>query len=882
MKQNSNSIVNNDSHETRVNQNDYIHMLDAYEISNIKVTGFYYKVGENLKKQGWIFHIPIWDIQINSLLSKLIPYLVKFKIPFQIPLNKDIHTSLQAGGFGYKNLGKIICIFPDDEATVSDLARDLIEISHGFKGTPVPTDFHLGNIVYTRFGSYHINNEKAESIIIDDKGVALPDNEPLPPNIYPWAPWPFSQSLVPVFLGRKKIINNKYLIKHVLKPDIKGQVLIALYSKNLIFLKKCIIKEGIKGMGVDDAGRDITASLEWQQTLYNKLKDIVPLPKIIDNFEDTNSVFIVFEYVKGISFGSYLTQLYNNKSWYEFHLKEKEEVLTFIILIIEIIKNFHNAGYVHRDLNTENFIIDSKGTAWILDLELTYDKLNNYPNPPFKKGTEGYMSKEQILTLTPTFEQDIYSIGAILLLAFTHILPENINREDTARLKKTIKYFNGSDEIVEVISTCLNNDNSLRPKIENVISNLKKIRTQLQNNSRIAISYTVNHTDLEEIIQKSTYTLTNPDMLNVQDYWSSPISTTETFIGNARFDRKIYLGYKKGVSGVLYTIGKVAAANGNINPLRGIVQNNLDLIASIIQNEYDSLQPGLFTNTYGMAMGLISLMQSNIVTAEETNQHFLKLCLDKVPAGLDLAEGIAGYGITLLKCKGLLPEEYIQERLDICLQAIISNQLPNGAWKFEGADHPPIVITSFTHGVAGIIWFLLCYAEDTGNTVALSSGLKALNFLLKISKKNKNTIVWPLVHKFADMNELSNGGYNLLLPFIKAYKLTQDPIYKTTVEKAFLAYPKHLVIPIYSLERGLAGLGEVYLEAYEAFGNEEWLQRAQWLANSLMHQSIHKDGYCYWINNDPFFPHADLMTGHCGILHFLTRMWRPDVISNIY
>jgi serine/threonine protein kinase len=882
MNQTPNPMVNNDLQGTAVDQNDYIHMLNVYGTLDIKTIGYYYKVGNNLKIQGWMFHIPIWDIQINSLLSKLVPYLLDSQIPFQIPVNKDIHTSLQAAAFGYKSLGKIICIFPEDNIVLSDLAKDLIEITHGYKGTPVPTDFHLGNIIYTRFGSYNLNNEQNDAIITAGNGVTFPDDEPIPPITYPWAPWPFSLLLAPVYHQREKIIHNKYLIKSVLKPDSKGEVLVALYQKNLISLKKCIIKEAIKGMGVDSSGRDITARLEWQMVLYNKLKDVVPLPKIIDNFEDANSLFIVFEYIKGISFGSYLTGIYNNRSWHELQLKEKEAILTFSILIIEIVKNFHHAGYVHRDLNTENFFLDNKDKVWLLDLELSYDKKNNHPVPPFEKGTEGYMSPEQMQILTPTFEQDIYSIGAILLLAFTHILPENINREDVVQLKNTIKYLNGSDETVEVISACLNDDNSLRPKIEDILSSLKKIKTQLSSNFKTSMNYRVNQTELEEIIHKATYTLTNPNMVNVQDYWSSPISTTETFIGNARLDRTIYLGYRKGVSGVLYTIGKVAAAKGNIHPLKEIIQNNLALIASVIQHEYESLQPGLFTNSYGMAMGLIYLMKSNIITTDEANQNLLKLCLDKIPGNLDLAEGMAGYGITLLKCKGLLLEDYIQERLDICLQAIISNQLPNGAWKFESADHPPIIITSFTHGIAGIIWFLLSYAEETGNKEILSSGLMGLNYLLKISKKDKNTIVWPLVHKFAEMNELSNGGYNLLLPFIKAYKLTQNPIYKKTVEKAFLAYPQHLVIPIYSLERGLAGLGEVYLEAYQAFDNEEWLQRAQWLANSLMLQSIHKDGYCYWINNDPFFPHADLMTGHCGILHFLTRMWRPDLISNIY
>jgi hypothetical protein len=70
----------------------------------------------------------------------------------------------------------------------------------------------------------------------------------------------------------------------------------------------------------------------------------------------------------------------------------------------------------------------------------------------------------------------------------------------------------------------------------------------------------------------------------------------------------------------------------------------------------------------------------------------------------------------------------------------------------------------------------------------------------------------------------------------------------------------------------LAGLGEIYLEAFRVFRDESWRDRAAWIASYFTHTGRKsRSGAIYWIVERINTPTADLMTGNAGIIHFLIR-----------
>jgi hypothetical protein len=94
-------------------------------------------------------------------------------------------------------------------------------------------------------------------------------------------------------------------------------------------------------------------------------------------------------------------------------------------------------------------------------------------------------------------------------------------------------------------------------------------------------------------------------------------------------------------------------------------------------------------------------------------------------------------------------------------------------------------------------------------------------------------------------------------------------------------HPTHLYSIDFTQGNGLAGLGEVYLEAAKVFQSGEWQDRADWIAQFLLHHFCQqKDGVCYWMPDGSPFTTAGFMGGNSGIIHFLLRYLKPGQLSH--
>ncbi|WPV67815.1 protein kinase domain-containing protein [Chitinophaga sp. LS1] len=873
--------MNSSSSDRTINiVNDYTEILNRFGIEEKEVNGYYYQIGESYQKQGWIINISIWDIHFQSLSEYLLPRLKCYNVAYLIPMNSGIHSMLQNGLFGYKNLGKIITIYLQEENQLLALIKELIEMTKYFNGPEIPTDFHLESLVYTRYGSY-TQDASEKKYIFDNKGNKILDEESIPPVLYDWAPWPFNEIRQPTINSRRKILNEKYLVTKSIKPDVKGEVMKGIYQHSFLNFKKCIIKEGKKGMSVDIHGRQMSDRLKWQYETHKKLKKKVPIPDIIEFFQEYEETYLVFEFIDGKSLNNLLTDIYEGNTWEDLSFYKKNQIIDVLIKFIKAVDLLHANDYIHRDLNIENVFIDKNNEVWLIDLELSFDLKESNPFPPYERGTEGYMSPEQKDLLYPTIQQDIFSIGAILVMSFVHITPYKFNFTDKNALNNILRFFISDEEINNLISSCLDNNMSNRPNLNKIIENLSSFKRRLNDIIPKINTKKLNKKALEIIIKNSLLSLNYSGMLSSQNYWSSPISTKEAFIGNFRADRTIYTGFRKGVSGIIFLIGQAAKVGLNIEPLKENLEENFPLVSDTIFNS-TQMEPGLFDGSYSLALAILSLIQGHLLPKDDHNISLVQKCLNFIPSELNLSYGIAGYGITLLKCKDIVKEKFTKEKLNYCIDLIINKQLSNGAWRFDNNVGKSKIVTGFSYGIAGIIWFLLNYVEIYNDETALSSALKGLQYLKKISKRSKQEFRWQITSSSKEVHEFKSGGYFLLLPFIKAYKITKNPLYKKIVEGTLYAYPQHVVADFSSIERGVAGLGEVYLEAWQTFGNKEWHERASWIVQLLIHTSYKHDKYEYWLQTDPYNPHADLLTGQSGIIHFLLKYNFNDGVSNLF
>ncbi len=180
-----------------------------------------------------------------------------------------------------------------------------------------------------------------------------------------------------------------------------------------------------------------------------------------------------------------------------------------------------------------------------------------------------------------------------------------------------------------------------------------------------------------------------------------------------------------------------------------------------------------------------------------------------------------------------------------------------------------------------ITYFLLAYALKFQSARAKKAASKSLTWLLKQRRPSNGHLLWSAGSKNPSIDPWLEYGFSgVALLFIKAFECLKEPEFKEAASGALLAHPATICSNYLTQANGLAGLGEVYLEAYKVFGDTEWLNRASHIARLLLYcNKSQKDGTIYWLDGSDNRPTADFMAGNSGIIHFLLRYQNPKHIN---
>jgi len=826
-----------------------------------KKNDYYWETGYIPDMQGWIFYIPISINDITFLLEKLIPYLKKENIAFKIPLEKGWHHNIKEGIMGKELFGKIICIYPENQNKLKDIAVYLIRITEEFQGTLVASAVHLGGLLYTRYGRFHTFSTPSGDLIISDEGNFVQDDYSIPYRIPQWLSWPFDEIASPIPRKQEMLLGNKYLIKDIIRNPYKGRIMIGLYQKNLIQFKKCLIKEGIKGMLSDEENRDISDRLKWQKELHQKLDKNIPIPKFIDFFQENGNSYLVLQYIDGSKFETHIEEIFLFNSWLGLPDPKKNIIIDYLLEIIQIFDNLHQIGIVHRDITLPNFIVNKNNKIYLIDLELSYSINNKYPSPPFQVGTDGYMSPEQAKAkVCPDYMQDIFSIGSVIMAIIIRLSPKkmiHINQED---LKNSLNFFTGNTVLASIILQCLNEDSSKRP----TLLEIKKSLLAYKSNPITHFPETIlESVKLKNLIQNSANSIKNPVMTNKAGIWISQVEIQNK-------NRNIYIGLQKGISGILLLISELKKNGFDISCLKESIEKNWSFLNENYLVAGQDVPTGLYNGSSGVALALASIIESELISNKEELAINIYNCLFKIPSSYDVEKGIAGYGLCLLKCKNYLPSDFFNERLRIVMNQILNAQQKNGAWLFQVNSESVISgKTGFETGVAGITYFLLeCVAITNDNTIINKITL-ALTWLKQQYRKFGDNILWPTHSKTKEGTMFVNGTFGIAITFIKAYEILGNIQYKRIAEQALSSMPPNAIVTDFTFSSGLAGIGEVYLYAYKTFKEKKWRERADWIGNIFINTKVTFANEAYWIQNIIDTPSADLMEGNGAIIHFL-------------
>jgi serine/threonine protein kinase len=813
------------------------------------------QVGPGKPENDWIFYISIIRQQATALLTCLVPELIKLNLDFSIPENSAILTQILDGSFGAEEVGKVITIYSKKDTDLTLVAQRLIYLSQTFKSPTVPYAFFLGGCVYTN------------TILPFDRRIN----------------WPFDSITGPIQIKELKKIKS-YLLVHILKGDAKGNVYKTLNLKNWLNINWCVLKKGNQNQCTDDFGRTIEDRLRWQYMLLMRFSDLIPLPKPIEYFSYKSDSYLVIEYLNGQNLYDKVSGIQHGLTWIAMETDAKREVIKLIFEVIKIIELFHAYGIIHRDINPGNFIVCEDNHVKAIDIELAYDLTAQLPSPAFSYGTPGYVSLQQQQLQPPVISDDIFGLAALIIRIMTGTSPGKFRCNEPEDTFHRLFFFIGNNNLATLLSACLNDDPDLRPTLNSLTHGFEVyeallLTNHLRNNCK---QTQILNIKIDELIQRGLNQFSFSVLQDLNGLWISK-AHSESIIANENKKHAVNSGFANGIAGILYVVALSETQLFDVVHLQDIIWVNYNyLIHSYSNLSHQIFGQGLFYGKIGLGISINEMIKVNLLENNISNHQIIYDCLNGPTAGVNIATGIAGQGISFLVCSNYSKLPSFYEELNAIVKRLLDEQNTDGSWWIykDAKQRKGIKLLGFCSGISGILYFLIQYFISYPEQRIETAIKKGLKFLLKKQTWHNGHLVWPI----SEINEnidpwFEHGFTGIALTFILAYKIWLDPEYKDAVTEALQSHPKFIASNLLTVGNGLAGLGEIYLEAFKAFHESEWLERANHIVNILA--STYNSNLCgiHWVDGNSSVPVADFMDGNIGIIHFFLHYHSPEKLS---
>ena len=214
------------------------------------------------------------------------------------------------------------------------------------------------------------------------------------------------------------VLNNRYQI--IKKLGQGGFGTTYLGKDNLTNDSWCAIKQ----LNSERADLEIAQKLfKREADTLLQLQEVHQVPRFIDYFEESNSNYIVEEYIEGSSVDDLISHHWNVAN-----------IAIFLWDILSILQILHSKNIVHRDIKPSNLIQRKKDNKFtIIDFGAVKEIAPNSDRlPETCIYHQGYAPLEQMQGM-PRLNSDIHALGMTAIQLLTKISPEAIVRDEGDR-----------------------------------------------------------------------------------------------------------------------------------------------------------------------------------------------------------------------------------------------------------------------------------------------------------------------------------------------------------------------------------------------------------------------------------------------------------------
>jgi len=259
------------------------------------------------------------------------------------------------------------------------------------------------------------------------------------------------------------IFDGRYLILRTLGRGGMGTVYLA---KNI----KTDTYWAIKEISKNDGG---TFELPAEPKLLKKLEH-PSLPRLFDILEQDGKLYMVSDYIKGISLDKKLEK--------EGRIPE-DTVIEWAIQLCRALDYLHNLKpnpIIYRDMKPSNIMLTESGTLKLIDFGIAREFKPYSEGDTVYIGTRGFAAPEQYGTGQTSAASDIFSLGVTL-----HQLLTGKNPAEPPYGLKPVRYYNSdlSPEIERIICKCTRE--SINERYQSAAELLKALESLKEERSRL-------------------------------------------------------------------------------------------------------------------------------------------------------------------------------------------------------------------------------------------------------------------------------------------------------------------------------------------------------------------------------------------------------------
>lgn len=333
----------------------------------------------NLPSQGWKIHVSACIDNSERVIEIIHDYSIARGLAFKFLRSPRVVLARNAKYAPRGGSGKLVTIYPRDEAELEVTCKDLDEALSGQPGPYILSDLRIAaGPVHVRYGGFAPRNtvdERGEVVpaIEDPTGALVPD---VRGPVFAVPPWVTPPGFLAVHLAARSattVAEIPYRITEALHFSNGGGVYAGTDERTG---DRVVLKEARPHAGLAADGTDAVTRLRRERDVLERLAGVAAVPRLIDHLAVGEHEFVVMEHVEGEPLKAALARrcpILGTEATDDELAGYARWALGVHGDVARAVAEIHERGIVYGDLHTFNVMVRPDGRVALIDFEVATD-----------------------------------------------------------------------------------------------------------------------------------------------------------------------------------------------------------------------------------------------------------------------------------------------------------------------------------------------------------------------------------------------------------------------------------------------------------------------------------------------------------------------------